>query len=212
MFGSQSYQITQIDGTNFSVYWDTVSQQNPFIKFTASSLDGIHAPDIASILSQLPTLFTPGVYQEINVNQLSTYVQEIDSNTLVTNSGISSTVSGSYLPKLVPSAKNYQFSIIASQVIITPMILSAPNATPTIDTSGLVTMMNVSLATSTNLVIKGLGGYGSLSYSVVSGPGSISVVGGQQVFSSSTAGTTVLQVTDSYPGSPNTAQLTVTIS
>jgi uncharacterized phage protein gp47/JayE len=89
MFGDQSYVITQIDSTLFTVYWDTVVVQPIFIAFTATSLDGITAPNIGAIRSGLVLSFTPGVNAEVNINQLATLVQEIDSNTLVTNAGFS---------------------------------------------------------------------------------------------------------------------------
>lgn len=89
MFGSQSYNVTQVDSTVFTVYWDNVSTVNLFIKFTATSINGVNAPNISGIRTGLPTIFTPAVFQEVNINGLATLVQDIDSNTLVTNAGFS---------------------------------------------------------------------------------------------------------------------------
>lgn len=89
MFGSTSYIITQIDDSPFIIYWDFVSAQNLFIVFTASSVDGVNDPHVSLIQTNLPTIFTPGVYAEVNINQLATLVQQIDSNCLVTNAGFS---------------------------------------------------------------------------------------------------------------------------
>lgn len=87
MFGAQSYTVIQVDGTTFTLHWDDVFSQNLFIKFTATSIDGIRQPNIAAIRSGLVTSFVPGVFQEVNINAMATQVQDIDSNTLVTLAG-----------------------------------------------------------------------------------------------------------------------------
>lgn len=90
MWGAQSYTITQADGTTFPVFWDVVTVTNLFISFTVSPIDGVTPSLIASIRSGLPTTYTPGVNQKVDINTLATLVQKIDPNTLVTNAGFSS--------------------------------------------------------------------------------------------------------------------------
>ncbi len=92
MFGGVSYTITQVDGSSFIVYWDIIVPQDIFIFFTATSINGTVAPNIAAIRAGLVTSFVPGVYEEVNVNALATLVQDIDSNCLVTAAGFSSGV------------------------------------------------------------------------------------------------------------------------
>lgn len=89
MYGETSYVVTQIDGSPFVIYWDTVIIRNMFIAFTVTSIDGVVSPNIQAIREGLVTKFNPGVNEEVNINQLGTYVQEIDDNTLVTNAGFS---------------------------------------------------------------------------------------------------------------------------
>lgn len=89
MFGSESYTITQVDGSPFIVTWDMVVSQNLFIAFTATSIDGVNPPNLAAIRAQLPTIFLPEVFQEQNINAVATAVQQIDDNCLVTNAGLS---------------------------------------------------------------------------------------------------------------------------
>lgn len=89
MFGAQTYNILQVDGTLFPIEWDDVVSQNLFIQFKATSINGVASPNIPAILTQLPALFMPSVNQEVNINGLSTLVQEIDPNTLVTQAGFS---------------------------------------------------------------------------------------------------------------------------
>lgn len=87
MFGSTSYNITQIDNSIFTVYWDIVTNQNVFISFTATSINGINPPNIAGIIAGLVANYTFSVNEEININQMATIVQAADSNCLVTNAG-----------------------------------------------------------------------------------------------------------------------------
>lgn len=89
MFGSQSFNITQVDGSTFAVFWDDVQTINLFISFTATSLNGTTAPNITAIVDGLPTSFVPTVFEEVNINALATQIQIIDPNTLVTNAGFS---------------------------------------------------------------------------------------------------------------------------
>ena len=89
MRGETSYTVKQVDGSSFIVLWDDVSTQNLFVAFTATSINGSNAPNIAAIRAGLATSFAPGVYAEVNINQLATLVQAIDPNTLVTAAGFS---------------------------------------------------------------------------------------------------------------------------
>jgi hypothetical protein len=89
MFGAQTYTITQADGSSFVVSWDNVAQQNLFINFIATSVNGTTPPNIAAVRTALQTTFAPGVYSEVNINQLATLVQQTDPNTLVTAAGFS---------------------------------------------------------------------------------------------------------------------------
>lgn len=87
--GNQTYVITQPDGSLFTIRWDNVEAETLFIKFTATSLDGVNPVDYAAIIADLPSTFTPGVYEQVNINDLATAIQEIDNNCLVTNAGFS---------------------------------------------------------------------------------------------------------------------------
>ncbi len=207
MFGGISYTVTQIDGTQFIVSWDTVTPENLFIKFTAFSLDGVNAPNIAGILATLPITYVPGVFKEVNINQLSTLVQDIDPNTMVITSGFSTSAGGSYTTTLTPTAKNFQFVVSSANIIILPMIMNAPNITFTI-VSGLVTQTNATVVNGGNTIqFSGLGGYGTYTYSLLSGSGSINSSTG--LYTSGSAGTDTVEVTD---GLSNTAQCVITVT
>lgn len=89
MVGDIFYNVTQKDGQIFIIKYDVVEEQNLFITFTATSINGINPPDIAGIIQKLTNDYVLDVYQEVNINQMATIVQEADPNCLVTNAGLS---------------------------------------------------------------------------------------------------------------------------
>ncbi len=123
MKGDETFTIVQADGTNFVIRWDNVEAESLFIKFNATSLDGVNPPNVAAIREGLVTNFVPGVAEQVNINDLATQVQNIDNNTLVTSSGFSTTLGGSYTNTLTPSAKNKQFAVTEANIIILPILI-----------------------------------------------------------------------------------------
>lgn len=123
MYGTQSYTIIQIDGSKFVVNWDIVEEEDLYVKFTASSLDGINPPNLLAIRAGLVTSFAPAVFEQININDLATAVQLIDNNCLVTAAGFGLTATGSFVNVIKPSVKNKQFRISAENIIITPIVV-----------------------------------------------------------------------------------------
>lgn len=202
MFGAQSYPVIQPDGTSFLVFWDDVIAETLFIKFIATSIDGVNPPNIAGIQSGLVTSFVPGVNQEVNINQLATLVQAIDSNTLVTSAGFSTTSGGSYTNTLTPSTKNRQFTIAGADIIITPMILSPYNS---------LTAVPIPVIHAQTKQFTGLGGFGTLTYSFVTNNsgGSINSSTGLYTAGASHPVTDTIEVTDSLS---NTATAVIAVS
>lgn len=119
MKGSSSTSIMQVNGLPFVVKWDAVTTETLWIEFNATALNSSIPPNTAAILAQLPLLFVPGVYQEVNINQLATFIQQIDPNTLVTGAGFSTAQFGSYTNTLTPTAQNYQFVFASANITIT---------------------------------------------------------------------------------------------
>lgn len=195
MFGSESYVITQVDGTFFPVYWDDVEVESMFIRFTVTSLDGVNDPQIANIRAALPALFEPGVNAEVNINQLATYVQQIDPNTLVTLAGFSTAAAGPYTDTLQPSAKNKQFTLVSADIIILDMILY-PKSSTVVNTTGTVQFSAV-------------GGFGAYTYSIFvnNSGGTISPTG--LYTAGATPGTDTVRVTDTQS---HTADATVVVT
>lgn len=192
--GAQSYTITQVDGTFFTVFWDQVIPENLFIKFTASSLNGVTPPNIAAILAGLPVNFTPGVAAQVNINDLATLVQDIDPNTLVTASGFSVSAGGTYTNTLSPTAKNEQFVVASNNIIILPIILNPVTS---------------QVVASTTHQFNPLGGYGPYSYTVsVNNSGASINSAGLYTAGTTTGVTDTIRVTDSFS---NTATATVSV-
>lgn len=124
LYGSETYNITEVDGNTFVIRWDFVAQQDLYIKFTATSLNGTVLPNAAAILAGIPTLFVPTVNQEVNINNLATIVQQIDPNCLVTASvpteGFSASgTPGTYGNTLSPTTINKKFTVSSANISIT---------------------------------------------------------------------------------------------
>lgn len=207
MFGATTFVVTQADGSSFVVSWDTVVPEPIFITFYASSLNGTTPPNIAAILDTstgLPAIFAPGVAAEVNINQLATLVQKIDPNCLVqfsgsgtpSTGGFSTSSGGSYTPTLTPSTKNRQFAVTKPNIIVLPMILS-----PT----------TVIVPASATQTFTGLGGFGTLTYSIFvnNSGGSINSSTGVYTAGPTTGVTDTIKVIDSI-GNTATALAAVT--
>lgn len=212
--GAQSYAVTQIDGSSFTVYWDTVVPESLFVKFTATSLNGINPPDLAGIKTYLVANFAPIVDGEVDVNELGTLVQIADSNTLATfpSQGFATAVGGPYTLTRSPTSRNNQFQVTAPNIILLPIILSCPSGTPVLtlqgDGSYKVTNTTVSTASGGSTIqFSALGGFGTYVYSVFSGAGSINSSSG--LYTSATVGTDVIHVTD---GNSNIGTATVSVT
>ena len=213
--GAQSYTITQVDGSLFTVYWEDVVTVPLFIKFTASSLNGTTPSNYAAILNAttgLPGLFQPGPAAEVNINELSTYVQQIDPNTLVTSSGFSTSAGGSYTNTLSPVTKNQRFITSAADTIILPIYITAPGASVTV-ISNVVTSTLAITGSGVPVSLTANGGY----QVGVSTPWSFTLHGSSGstlntstgAYVSGSAGTDTIKYTDSLSNISNIITITV---
>lgn len=152
MKGDVTYTIIQADGSDFIVKWDEVESENLFIKVTLTPLDGVTPVNYDAILEDLPSIFTPGVYEQVNINDLATLIQSIDDNALITSPGFSTTAGGSYTNTLTPSAKDKQFAVASARVILLPIIVT-PND-------------NVEVESGEDQQFESVGGYGAITWTV----------------------------------------------
>lgn len=213
MYGAQNFLITQTDGSSFAVFWDNVTQENLYIAMYCASLDGVNPPNIAAILNAttgLPVTLAPGPNQEVNINQLSTLVQAIDPNTLVTftgagtpaTGGFATAVGGPYSNTLSPQSKKYQFAVAAARIVCLPIILSPYNPLSAIPVNVPHTLTQQFAAQ---------GGYGTMTYSFVTNNSGGSINAGTGLY---TAGATpgvqdTIKVVDGL-GNQSTAVVQVT--
>ncbi len=195
MKGDETFSILQADGSMFVVRWDNVVTEDLFIKFTATSLDGVNPPNIAAIKAGLLVNYVPGVFEQVDVNQLATQVQAIDPNTLVTNAGFSTTSGGSYTATLTPSAKNKQFVLSDADIIVLPIIV-----TPVSDT---VTHGDV-------IDFSAIGGFGTYTWTLFTNTSTASINASTGVYTAGAgSGTDVVRVTD---GLGNTKDANVVVA
>jgi len=202
MKGSKFYSITQVDGTSFNILWDVVIPEDLFIKFTATPIGITALPNLAAIQSGLVTGFSPSVAQAVNIGALSTAVQTIDPNTLVTLAGFSTTSTGSFVNVQQPLGNNYQFAVQSANIIMLPIILI-----PGIN-SGIGSVPSVPRGSTQ--VYTSVGGYGTYTYSLKtnSSGGSITSVG---LYTAGTTGSVVdvVKVVDSLS---NTTSVSVSVT
>jgi len=121
MKGSEVVNVLQVDGTLFTIKFDRVTAQNLYIQLTMTPLDGVGTIDTTYMKAQIVARLVPGVFEQVNINELSTIVQQIDPNALVVptvGDGFSLTA-GSYTSTLTPSAKNRQFALATARIVIT---------------------------------------------------------------------------------------------
>lgn len=89
MKGGETYNVTQVDGTLFTIRWDEVVTRTVFIRFTVTPIDGTTPVGVQLVRDGVTEDLVPAVNERLNVNQIATLAQEADPNALVTNAGVS---------------------------------------------------------------------------------------------------------------------------
>lgn len=182
MRGDIVFEITQPDGTPFLIQWDNVVLYEPFIKFDATSINGIQPPDYSLIRTNLPLLYTPEIFETLNTSKLASIVNQIDPNTLVSNDGFSRTLSGTYTDLLAANVRNEKYFITSENVIIYP-ILVLPSV-KIVDQNG-------------TLQLSALGGFGDYAWTIQGPDLGCTIDSFTGLFSASnTSGTVTVRVTD----------------
>ena len=195
MRGLSSFPIVRLDGSTITMQWDYVTPQNLFVKFTATSIDGIHPPNLQAIIQQLPGLVNLAPGASFNITELGALVQTIDPNTLVTNAGLGLASGGPFSNILSPSAASQQLVLISADINVTPIVLIPTTST---------------VAPSAHVQFQAYGGTPTYTYtlSVNNSGGSINSSTGLYT-AGSTPGIDTVLATDS---ATNTATSTVTVT
>jgi hypothetical protein len=129
MRGTVAVNITQANGSLFTVLFDRVVVEAMYVQFTATSIDGVTPPNLEAIIAELPTVFVPTVGQEENVNALATAIQSIDPNTLVTGAGLSLSSGGPFTNTLSPTVLYNQLALQSQNINALPIQITPNNPT-----------------------------------------------------------------------------------
>lgn len=188
MYGAINYTVTQVDGTPFVVTWDDVIEEMLYVFVSLESINGITIPNTVAVVAQLPTLFTPGVNQIVNITMLSTIVQSIDPNSFVASAGFGTDAAdaeSAVYPILSPTSPKYQFEISNATMIIYPIFITPQGPT---------------VAHGDTQQFTANGGYASYTWSLATNAsgGSINSSTGLYTAGSTHPATDVVLVTDSF--------------
>ena len=114
MKGSQSYAITQADGSSVTMYWDNAVAQPLYLRATVDSINS-NAINLTAIQNALVTNWLFGIYQAADITTLDEMIRAINPNALCTNLGVSADGS-TWVNLLSPSSQQNQFYLIAANI------------------------------------------------------------------------------------------------
>ena len=117
MKGSEQVTVTRADGSLFDINFDRTATQSLYISCSATSISGVTV-DTTTLKSSLVSNLSFDVYASFNVNQLAEALLAINPDVLTTNLGVS-TNGTTFTSIVTPQAKNYRFSLQASNITIT---------------------------------------------------------------------------------------------
>lgn len=107
MKGSTSYVITQIDGSLFTVYFDTATQQDLFVQFSVKSLSNV-AIDLTALKNYLALNYTRTMNQAADITSLSALVNVYSNDLVIYDAGVSTMASG-YVEDVFPTSPKNKF-------------------------------------------------------------------------------------------------------
>lgn len=117
MKGSQSYAITQADGSIATMQWDNVVLQNLYLEADVHSLNG-QAINIPVIQAYIAANWTFGINQPADVTTLNNFIRAANPNVYAINLGVS--VDGiNFFAFDNPSSQQNQFVLLAANINLT---------------------------------------------------------------------------------------------
>jgi hypothetical protein len=114
MKGSQSYVITQDDGTNVTMLWDNVVLQDLYLTAFLQTLDG-SSINITQITNTLISEWLFTLNQSADITTLSNYLRSINPQLVCSALGVS--IDGiNFFNVVSPSSQQNQFQLIAANI------------------------------------------------------------------------------------------------
>ena len=117
MKGSQKVTITQIDGSNFDIYFERAAYENLGIQIYVDSLSGILIIDEDALKTALVAQYLFGIYEEADITTLTSLVHSINSDLLVTAIKIRKP-GGAWVDSVYPSYKQNKFLVTTDEISI----------------------------------------------------------------------------------------------
>lgn len=114
MRGATSLQITQVDGSIFTVYFDYAINQNLYVQMHVQSVNG-GVIDETAITTGLVAQYLLGINQEADTTSIDAIVKNINPNALATNIQVSGD-NVNWFNIVLPVDLQHQFVLIAGNV------------------------------------------------------------------------------------------------
>ena len=116
MKGSESEVIVQLDGSNFTVYYDRPTTETLWIQLNMTAVTGI-APDAAFIRAQLVAQLSYDINQPADASAITTLLKSIAPNCYFDSVNVSNT-NGSYIPFITNTAVNYIWALAVERIYV----------------------------------------------------------------------------------------------
>ena len=117
MKGSTSVNITQVDSSTFAILFDRAVAQDLYMTLNVNSLTG-GSIDTTALKAAIAAQWSFRIYQKADITALAALVRSINSDLVVTTSGVSLTA-GSYTATILPTNKNNYFTVSTAHITVT---------------------------------------------------------------------------------------------
>ena len=114
MRGGTNVNISQADGSTFTVSFDYAVYQNLYIKFTSSPIIG-SSIDKTALANALVSYYTLGIYQTAEITTITYILKASNPNALITNVGVS-TDNVNFYNSVLPSSVQNRFIVSLANI------------------------------------------------------------------------------------------------
>ena len=118
MKGDESFDILQVNGSMFTVFFDRPTYENLYIEITVQSIDALHVIDGDFIKNSIYDNFSYTIFQPADFTAITTWVKEFDQLAVVISGGVSDHA-GDYEPFLYPATVASRFIMSVARITVT---------------------------------------------------------------------------------------------